>query len=178
MATIDAGRRRTKVIGLTAGDISVEGETAFHSYRGKGNKRGRRELPKPAHAALCATLADAGVSLATMDRGRTALDPGGVGVSWPVQAGLVGCECAFTFALDTWPRGAENSPRRSQLRRDALTPARRARCLVPTEYRLTASRGRRRRDACQGSISWTVLRSRGNPDTRRDAWAERRFNPD
>jgi site-specific recombinase XerD len=34
------GRRRAEVIGLTAGDISIEGETAFYSYRGKGGKRG------------------------------------------------------------------------------------------------------------------------------------------
>jgi integrase/recombinase XerC len=61
------GRRRSEVIGLTAGDISVEGETAFYSYRGKGGKRGRRELPKPAYEALRATLVDAGLSLAEMD---------------------------------------------------------------------------------------------------------------
>jgi site-specific recombinase XerD len=61
------GRRRAEVIGLTAGDISLEGETAFYSYRGKGGKRGRRELPEPAYAALRATLGDAGLALATMD---------------------------------------------------------------------------------------------------------------
>jgi integrase/recombinase XerC len=61
------GRRRAEVIGLTAGDISVEAETAFYSYRGKGGKRGRRELPGPAYEALCATLGDAGLSLAEMD---------------------------------------------------------------------------------------------------------------
>ena len=61
------GRRRAEVIGLTGGDISVEGETAFYSYRGKGGKRGRRELPRPAYEALCATLGDAGLSLAEMD---------------------------------------------------------------------------------------------------------------
>jgi integrase/recombinase XerC len=61
------GRRRSEVIGLTAGDISLESETAFYSYRGKGGKRGRRELPRPAYAALCATLADAGLDLASMD---------------------------------------------------------------------------------------------------------------
>ena len=62
------GRRRAEVIGLTAGDISLEGETAFYSYRAKGGKRGRRELPRPAHEALCATLGDAGLApLATMD---------------------------------------------------------------------------------------------------------------
>jgi len=61
------GRRRAEVIGLTAGDISIEGETAFYSYRGKGGKRGRRELPRPAYEALCATLGDAGLSLAAME---------------------------------------------------------------------------------------------------------------
>jgi integrase/recombinase XerC len=57
------GRRRSEVIGLTAGDISVEGDTAFYSYRGKGGKRGRRELPQPAYEALVVTLADADMSL-------------------------------------------------------------------------------------------------------------------
>jgi integrase/recombinase XerC len=61
------GRRRTEVISLTAGDISVEGETAFYSYRGKGGKRGRRELPRPAYMALCASLADVGVTIVEMD---------------------------------------------------------------------------------------------------------------
>src|SRR6266542_4338300 len=61
------GRRRSEVIGLTAGDVSLEGETAFYSYRGKGGKRGRRELPRPAYEALRATLADAGLSLANME---------------------------------------------------------------------------------------------------------------
>ena len=60
------GRRRSEVINLTAGDISVEGETAFYRYRGKGGKTGRRELPRPAYGALCASLSDAGLSLATM----------------------------------------------------------------------------------------------------------------
>lgn len=61
------GRRRAEVIGLTAADISLEGETAYYSYRGKGGKRGRRELPRPAYEALCATLGDAGLSLAEME---------------------------------------------------------------------------------------------------------------
>ncbi|MGA2514612.1 MAG: tyrosine-type recombinase/integrase [Candidatus Limnocylindrales bacterium] len=60
------GRRRAEVVGLTAGAISLEGETVFYSYRGKGGKRGRRELPRPAFEAICATLADAGKDLATM----------------------------------------------------------------------------------------------------------------
>jgi integrase len=41
------GRRRAEVIGLRAGDLSLEGETVFYAYRGKGGKRGRRELPPP-----------------------------------------------------------------------------------------------------------------------------------
>ena len=40
------GRRRAEVLGLTAGDIEP-GEPAFYLYRGKGGKRGRRELPRP-----------------------------------------------------------------------------------------------------------------------------------
>jgi site-specific recombinase XerD len=65
------GRRRAEVLGLTAGDISIDGETAFYSYRGKGGKRGRRELPEPAYEALRATLTDAGLSLATMEPGAS-----------------------------------------------------------------------------------------------------------
>jgi integrase/recombinase XerC len=65
------GRRRTEVISLTAGDISVDGETVFYAYRGKGGKRGRRELPRPAYEALCATLADAGLELGSMDKGAS-----------------------------------------------------------------------------------------------------------
>ena len=60
------GRRRSEVINLTAGDITVEGETAFYSYRGKGGKTGRRELPRPAYEAVCATLSDAGKDLGSM----------------------------------------------------------------------------------------------------------------
>ena len=60
------GRRRAEVLGLTAGDISVEGDTAYYRYRGKGGKRGRRELPQPAYEALRATLADAGLVLEAM----------------------------------------------------------------------------------------------------------------
>jgi integrase len=65
------GRRRTEVISLTAGDIGVEGETVFYSYRGKGGKGGRRELPRPAYEALRATLADAGLDVASMDKGAS-----------------------------------------------------------------------------------------------------------
>jgi site-specific recombinase XerD len=60
------GRRRTEVIDLKARDLTVEEGTAFYSYRGKGGKRGRRELARPAYEAIVATLADAGKELTTM----------------------------------------------------------------------------------------------------------------
>jgi len=65
------GRRRAEVIGLQAGDLSLEGEAVFYAYRGKGGKRGRRELPRPAYEAICATLADAGKELAAMAPGES-----------------------------------------------------------------------------------------------------------
>jgi integrase/recombinase XerC len=60
------GRRRAEVIGLRAGDLSIEAGTCFYSYRGKGGKRGRRELPLPAYEAICASLGDIDKNLATM----------------------------------------------------------------------------------------------------------------
>jgi site-specific recombinase XerD len=65
------GRRRAEALGLRAGDISVESETVFYAYRGKGGKRGRRELPRPAYEAICATLGDAGKDLAKMGPGES-----------------------------------------------------------------------------------------------------------
>jgi integrase/recombinase XerC len=61
-----SGRRRSEVINLRAGDLSLEDETCFYSYRGKGGKRGRRELPRPAFEAICVSLSDAGKELVSM----------------------------------------------------------------------------------------------------------------
>jgi len=66
LTLVMTGRRRSEVINLTAKDISVEGERSFYSYRGKGGKLGRRELPRPAFEALLATLGDAGKCITTM----------------------------------------------------------------------------------------------------------------
>jgi len=60
------GRRRSEVINLKAGDVTVESETAMYSYRAQGGKTGRRELPRPAYEAESATLSDAGKALASM----------------------------------------------------------------------------------------------------------------
>ena len=60
------GRRRSEVMGMTAGDIEIEDSTVSYTYRGKGNKKGRRELPRPAWEAIRRTLEDCGQELATM----------------------------------------------------------------------------------------------------------------
>ena len=60
------GRRRSEVINLTAGDIAFDDSAAFYRYTGKGGLRGRRELPRPALAAIRRSLADVGKDLASM----------------------------------------------------------------------------------------------------------------
>jgi integrase/recombinase XerC/integrase/recombinase XerD len=67
LTLILTGRRRAEVMDLTVGSISLEGETAYYSYRGKGGKKGRRELPRPAYEAIVRTLADVGKDLAITD---------------------------------------------------------------------------------------------------------------
>ena len=59
------GRRRSEVLNLKAGDISQAGGL-FYTYRGKGGKQGKRELPRPAYEAIQAALAAFGKDLATM----------------------------------------------------------------------------------------------------------------
>ena len=113
------GRRRAEVIGLRAGDISLEDDTAFYTYRGKGGKRGRRELPRPAYAALQATLSDAGLVLASMDQGASL---------WQAGAGLRGVTGSTVYArFRRYLRAAELPPSglhilrhsAAKLRRDA-----------------------------------------------------------
>lgn len=65
------GRRRAEVLGMKAGDLSIEGERTYYTYRGKGGKRGRRELPKPAMDAISAALAAFRLNLATMQAGAS-----------------------------------------------------------------------------------------------------------
>ncbi len=57
------GRRRTEVLSMKAGDLSMEGERAYYAYRGKGGKRGRRELPQPVIEAVNVALAAFGRDL-------------------------------------------------------------------------------------------------------------------
>lgn len=59
------GRRRSEILGLKAGDISVAGGL-FYTYRGKGGKKAKRELPRPAFEAIETSLAVSDKHLATM----------------------------------------------------------------------------------------------------------------
>jgi integrase/recombinase XerC len=89
LAFVLTGRRRTEILSLTAGDISVEDGRPFYAYRGKGGKRGRRELPRPAYDALQATLTDAGLNLGSMDA---------TGSLWQAAAGLQGVTSATFYS--------------------------------------------------------------------------------
>ena len=51
------GRRRTEVLNLKAGNLSREGDAVYYTYRGKGGKQGKRELPQPAFQAIQVALA-------------------------------------------------------------------------------------------------------------------------
>ncbi len=59
------GRRRSEILNLKAGNISTVGGL-FYTYRGKGGKKAKRELPRPAFEAIEAALTAWGKSLATM----------------------------------------------------------------------------------------------------------------
>jgi len=65
------GRRRAEVLGLKASDISCDNGTAYYTYRGKGGKRGKRELPRPAFEAIETALMAWGKSLAAMAPGES-----------------------------------------------------------------------------------------------------------
>ena len=106
------GRRRAEVMGLRAGDLSPEGETAFYRYKGKGGKGGRRELPRPAYEAICATLGDCGKELATMDPEESL---------WRVTSGtFIGRFRRYLAAADLAPTGLHVLRHTAaKLRRDA-----------------------------------------------------------
>src|ERR671918_3044358 len=60
------GRRRSEVLGLKAGNLHQEGDAVYYTYRGKGGKQGKRELPLPAFRAIQAALAAFDKGVATM----------------------------------------------------------------------------------------------------------------
>ena len=60
------GRRRSEVLNLKVSDLSIDEERVNYAYRGKGGKRGRRELPRPAYEAVVRALAAFGKEIASM----------------------------------------------------------------------------------------------------------------
>jgi integrase len=82
------GRRRSEVMNLTVSDIEP-GEPAFYTYRGKGGKRGRRELPNPAYVAIVQALSAFG-------RGLMAMDPSDS--IWPTSAHTGGVSSGSVYA--------------------------------------------------------------------------------
>jgi len=55
------GRRRTEVLSLKVRDI-IRADAVFYQYRGKGNKKGKRELPQPPFDAINTGLAGPGAN--------------------------------------------------------------------------------------------------------------------
>jgi site-specific recombinase XerD len=66
LTLVMTGRRRAEVIGMKAGNLILDGDRAYYTYRGKGGKQGHRELPQPALNAIRASLGAFGKELATM----------------------------------------------------------------------------------------------------------------
>ena len=60
------GRRRVEILNLKAGDISTSGGL-FYIYRGKGGKRAKRELPRPAFEAIETALNAWGKTVTAME---------------------------------------------------------------------------------------------------------------
>jgi integrase len=113
------GRRRSEVMNLKAGDLSVEGETVFYGYRGIGGKVGRRELPRPAYGAIVRTLADYGKDLAAMDPAESLLQAG-TGSAGPTSGTFYGRFRRYLREAGLAPTGVHITRHTAaKLRRDA-----------------------------------------------------------
>ena len=66
LTLILTGRRRTEVLNLKAGDLIQDGDAVLYSYRGKGGKQGKREMPQPASRAIQQALEAFGKDFSTM----------------------------------------------------------------------------------------------------------------
>jgi site-specific recombinase XerD len=66
LTLVMTGRRRAEVIGMKAGNLILEGDRAYYTYRGKGGKQGHRELPQPVLNPIRASLGAFSKELATM----------------------------------------------------------------------------------------------------------------
>jgi site-specific recombinase XerD len=66
LTLVFTARRRAEVMGLKVSNLIREGDTVQYTYRGKGGKTGKRELPRPAYEAIVTALAAWGKDLDTM----------------------------------------------------------------------------------------------------------------
>lgn len=86
---------------MTRADLSIDGSTCLYSYRGKGGKLGRRELPKPAMDALRASLRAFGHELEAMSSEESL---------WPTADGKGVCSSTFYASLQNYFRKAGLPP--------------------------------------------------------------------
>jgi integrase len=132
LTVVITGRRGAEVVNLKAGDLTIEGGTAFYAYRGKGGKRGRRELPAPAFAAIKVTLIDCGKDLSAMQPGES-LWQAGTGAAGITSGTLYLRFRQYLTAAGLSPTGLHvlrhTAPK---LRRDAGGPSRRSRSFSTT----------------------------------------------
>jgi integrase/recombinase XerC len=61
------GRRRTEVLEMKRDNLSNDSDRIFYRYQGRGGKKAKRELPRPAYDAIGAALAAWGKTLDALD---------------------------------------------------------------------------------------------------------------
>ena len=114
------GRRRSEVLGLKAGNPHQEGSAVYYTYRGKGGKQGKRELPQPAFEAIQVALATFSHDLATM-KPEDSLWPSSSGSSRGITSGTFYGNLRRYFQAAGLPPAGVHIFRHSaaKLRRDA-----------------------------------------------------------
>jgi integrase/recombinase XerC len=71
LTLVFTARSRAEVMGTKASNLIHEGDAVQYTYRGKGGKTGKRELPRPAYDAIVTALAAWGKDLDTMAPGES-----------------------------------------------------------------------------------------------------------
>ncbi len=114
------GRRRAEVLNLKAGDLTHEDGKVWYAYRGKGGKRGKRELPQPAFVALTSALSAFGIDIADMQPDAS-LWPARRGDRRGITSGTFYSNLQRYFRLARLPQAGVHIFRHSaaKLRRDA-----------------------------------------------------------
>ena len=108
------------MLGLWAGDLHREGSAVYYTYRGKGGKQGKRELPQPAFQAIQRALAAFGKDLATM-KPEDSLWASSSDTGWGITSGTFYGNLRKYFRVAGLPLSGVHIFRHSaaKLRRDA-----------------------------------------------------------